>query len=457
MLRTILKLMHKMRIDFMEKSDIYRIFAIGLAVIFVIEMVAIGVFNTRGSTSSKQPGSGGQGSSLNVTGNVASNLTIESYEPYLIVSGNGSAVREALQRMTESGEATYSLQSGSVLIVNLKDASSVLMATAELEGANATVLANAVLSMPGTIRVVGNGVEVDAQGTTFNWQIRPIYPVGSVVPATFVVRAINGQVDGIGSVALLPQFVGNATAEAAVESVQPDYSIIRVEWAGRAAALRLASESGAIYREKSYIGISQDASPQQAYAAGNYSYVTGVQKGIVSVNNDFTDEPRAASDLAALQPVFPPSLAYFANDSGNQTAALFQKMLSDGINATMVRQTRLLLKLPENVEQGGTEYETGGSTLVIEVQGGAQNLTALNVSLDFTANGKSITSITAVRSALDGTQLVQTISGKDAAAQAADGENASPGNYSAPSAMPSRNGTSGPAGANANQSNGPQP
>ena len=413
--------MHGMRNGFMEKSDIYRIFAIGLAVIFVIEMVAIGVFNTSGSTS-KPSGGQGQQSSLNVTGNVADNLTIVSYEPYLIVSGNGSAIQEALKRMTESGEVTYSLQSGSVQIVNLKDASYVLPAAAELEGANATVLANAALSMPDTIRVVGSGVTVDAQGTTFNWQIRPVYPEGAVVPATFVAQAIDGQVTGIGSVALLPQVVSNATAEAAVESVQPDYPIIQVEWASRAAALRLASGSGAVYKEKSYIGISQGASPQQAYATENYSYVTGAQQGIVSVNNDFTNESEAMADLAGLQPVFPPSLAYFANDSGNLTAALFQKMLSAGINATMVPQTRLILKLPEKVAQGGTEYATDGRELEIEVQGGAQNLTELNVSLDFTANGNSITGITAVRSALDGTQLVQTIA--NAAAQAGNGTGA---------------------------------
>jgi hypothetical protein len=137
----------------------------------------------------------------------------------------------------------------------------------------------------------------------------------------------------------------------------------------------------------------------------------------VSVDNGFTDESVAMSDLAGMQPIFPPSLAYFANGSGNRTAALYQEMLSDNITAIMVPQTLLFLKLPEKVEQGGEEYETGGSVLEIEAQGGAQNLTSLNVSLDFTATGNSMAGITAVRSALPGTQLVQWISGT--AAQAA--------------------------------------
>ena len=393
----------------MEKSDIYRIFAIGLAVVFVIEMIAIGVFNTSGSTSSKAA-NGGQGS-LDVTGNVADNLTLVKYEPYLIVSGNGSAVQEELQKMAESGIVTYSVESGGSLIANLKDSDSVLPAAAELEKANATVLANAVLSMSDTIRVIGSDVSVDAQGTTFKWQVAPSYPAGSVVPATFVVRAVGGQVTGIGSVTLLPLFVSNAAAEASVLSVRADAPVIEVEWASRAAAFQLASGAGAVYREKSYIQISQNASPDQAYAAENYSYVTGAQQGIVSVKNGFANESEAMADLAGLQPVFPPSLAYFSNDSGNQTAALYQKMISGNITAIMVPQARLLLKLPEKVEQGGREYATGGKELEIEVQDVAQNLTSLNVSLDFTAAGSSITGITAVRSALPGTQLVQAASG----------------------------------------------
>lgn len=398
--RIILKLMHKQD-GLMEKSDIYKLFALGLVAVFVIEMVALGALNT----GSRPQGGDQQGDVLDLTGNVEDNITIVRYEPYLIVSGNASAVDEVKQRLTASGEITYAIAAGESLIVNLNSSKAALPAAAEFEKVNATVLANAVIATSDKIRIQGNGLTTEAQGNTFKWQIRPIYPEGSKVPARFVARAQGGVMVGAGSLVLLPEFVSGAFVEAGIESALPELAQIEVEWANRSAAQLLARNAGASYKEKSFINILQNATQAQLDSIRAYDYATAVQSGLVSVKNEFGNEGRAMADLALLklQPSFPASIAYFENSSQNQsenlTAMLLSEMQSAGINAVLVAKTRLRVRLPATIESGGKEYFTGGRVLDVETGTLAQNATRLNITLDFESAGSSITRIVSARQA----------------------------------------------------------
>jgi len=383
----------------MKKDTIIRIFALGLVAVFVIEMVALGALNTGGKTGN---GDAGNSSALDVTGNVVDNLTITRYEPYLIVSGNGSGIDEAKQRLIDRGEATYAIASGNGIIVNLNGSKHILSAAAEFEKANATVLANAVITMSETVRIAGDGLTTEAQGSTFKWQIRPIYPEGSKVPAQFVARSEGGMVVGMGSLTLLPDSVSGVFAEAEIDEVMPEASLINVPWAARTSARQIAKGAGAVYKEKSYVNVLPNATQTQLDAIRIYDYITGVQSGVVSMKNDFIDQERAANELSLMKlaPVFPPSLAYFANlskEEANKTAVLLSDLQAAGVNATLITETKVRVRLPEKISANGKEYATGGRVLELTVDALPANATTLNMTLDFEAAGSAITRIIAFR------------------------------------------------------------
>jgi len=385
---------------FMEKGDWYKLLALGFVAVFVIEMVALGALNT----GSSKTGGTGQAGVLDITGNVVDNVTITRYEPYLLVSGNGSGIEGVKQRLIDRGEATYAMASGDGTIVNLNGSRYILSAAAEFENANATVLANAVITMSETVKIVGQNLTTEAQGSTFKWQIRPIYPEGSKVLSQFVARSQGGQVVGMGSLTLLPESVSGVFAEAKIDAEMPVTSLIEIPWAARTAARQIARGAGAAYKEKSFVNVLPNATQTQLDAIRIYDYITGVQSGVVSVKNDFVNETRAARELSLMKlaPVFPPSLAYFANLSGNdtdRTAALLSELQSAGVNATLVTETKVRLRLPDKVGKNGKEYATGGRVLELAVDALPENATTLNLTLDFEAAGSAITRITAVRQA----------------------------------------------------------
>ena len=386
----------------MQKSDWYKLLAIGIVAAFVIEGVAIGMLSS-GSQAQQQPQDqqGTTGESL--LGSATMNLTVLKYEPYLIVKGGGEEADRVKQSLIDRGIATYAVPSGDSIIVNLNSSKHAVIAGAEFEAANASVTAQISYSMPAKVLVQGGpGVSAEVEGATFKVQGRPIYDEGSVLPATMAVQVENGAIIGIGNLNILPESVSGAVVDAEIVGEPAGSYSVEVPWEARVAAKPVVSAAGATYRQKSYVFVPLNATTQQLDAIKLYSYVTGSQPGIVSVQNDFVNVSRATDEfvLARMPPVFPASTAAFANDSeGKKATALAASLSEAGIAADVVSRTTAKAKLPETIEKDGKTYYTGGKVLDVEVTGTIAKGGTVRLLLDFTAAGSSIGQITSVKQA----------------------------------------------------------
>ncbi len=382
----------------MDKNDWYKLLAIGIVLVFVIEGIAIGVMQNNGNKGAGEPAGS---SAASLTGTVNTNVTIVRYEPYVIVSGgNSSAVEEAKQKLIDSGIATYAVVNGKNLVVSLKSGKDALAAGAEFEKANATVVATASITTEPKLRVVGTEISTAVDGTSFSMQLRPVFDEGSTAPATFAANIENGIMVSLGNFAMLPTYVSGALVPVPlVGETQAAFSVA-VPWQNRSAAKPLAAAAGAIYREKSFITVSQNATQQQlqAFASGK-GYISAVQPGVISVKNGFVDRLMAQGDLAkaGLAGGFPDSLATFANASGNRSAgSLAANLKAAGIDATLVSSRTLKARLPDVIEKGGKKFRTGGIGVSFEQTGEAVNNTVY-LSIDFSADGSTLYQLLSVK------------------------------------------------------------
>lgn len=385
----------------MEKNDWYKLFAIGIVLVFVLEGIAIGVMQNDNQPSSNQQVEG----TASLTGNVNTNVTIVRYEPYVIVNGgNASEVEKIKERLIESGVATYAVPNGQSLVVSLRSGKDALDAAQEFEYANASVLATASISTAAKLKVEGTDITTTVDGTSFSMQMRPIFEEGSVAPATFVASVQNGVIVQLGNFALLPDYQSGVVAQAAlVEQKQADLSV-EVAWQNRSAAKAIAVSQGAAYKEKSYIIVPQGASQAQmsAIAASGKDYITGVQLGIISVSNGFVDRLRAEGDLAnaGLAGEFPVSIALFSNQSGNESVvALAEKLNENGIESAVVSRKVSKATLPDIIENAGKKYRTGGIVVSFEQVAEAENGTVF-LSLEFQSEGSSLSRLISVKQAV---------------------------------------------------------
>jgi len=383
----------------MEKNDWYKLIVIGIVALFVFQGIAIGLLQSESKGRSIKIANNG----TSLSGQAYANVTILRYEPYVIVKGGeGRAVNETLARLVSEGLATYSIPFSEGLIVNLNSGKDAPAAAAEFRKANASVLASATITTAPKIRVQGADMSTTAEGTSFTAQINPSYDEGAIGEAVFAVEIENGVVRDIGNFMLLPLQMAGVRVNATLVGGQQSESLVEISWQNRSAARQIAKSEGASYKEKSYIIVAPNATKEQlaaAYANGT-GYVTGVQAGLISVRNDFSDYSRASADMKkiGLDAVFPPSTATFENQSAEKLADLVQKLNAAGINATLVQRSIMKAALPEIVEAGGRKFKTGGAIVPFE-QVAPIDGSAVELELGFQADGAYISKIISAKQA----------------------------------------------------------
>jgi hypothetical protein len=387
----------------MDKKTLYiAIFAIGIVVLFIIEPFAIGMLQSAGNGNTGGNGDGGNSSSLSFTGNAVANITIDRYEPYLVVTGNASSIEKVKDGLVASGKATYAVWSGDSMIVSLKSSKDVPSAAAEFESANASALATAYLSTSQKVRVVdAEGAAVDAEGTSISMQIRPIYEEGSQHEAQFAARVDSGQVTGIGSVSIMPLVVKDIMVEAKLSSKPAATYTLRVAFKDRVAAKPFVLAANATYKERSFVYVENASKEALDAAVAGKAYVTGTQPGVISVNNGFVDSEALGLDLfqKGYTAVFPQSIATFADFGNGSADALAGKLKAQNMSAEITTDWTGKIKLPSVLVKGGKQYigPAEGIELLIEGTGVPQeNVTAMNVSVNIEVAGSRITRVTAV-------------------------------------------------------------
>jgi hypothetical protein len=377
----------------MDKKDIYKLFAIGIAAVFMIEGIALGLMSSKGSDSP-----GGGAALPTFSGQASTNMTIVYYEPYIIISGSGPEIDKAKQALIDRGVATYEVQASGSSVLNLKSGKDAPLAAAEMEKANATVRASATIATSARVRVDGSDLSTVVDGTSFKMQMRPQYEEGSIVPASFSAEVQNGQLVSIGSFAFLPSVIAAQVRAELSAANQTQY--VEIAWEGRADAKPIVQQQGAAYKEKSYIIIDQGATTSQLQAALAQSreFATGVQPGVVSVRNGFTDRQKAASVLGQLNftPQFPPSLA--AVNSTPEAEALVAKLQAQGIGAKLAQAKTVKLKFPDFIEKDGKRYSSAGYEVELEAEV-PQNASSMLLDVEFEASGGSIARFISVKPA----------------------------------------------------------
>lgn len=383
----------------MDKQDWYKIFAIGLVAVFMIEGIAIGLMsgNNNGNAGRGQGQAG-----VTINGTATANVTIVRYEPYLIVVGKGAQADAAKQKLIDSGIATYAVPNEGGTIINLKKSSDAPDAALLFEGTNATVYVNAQVSLPATVRLEGEGLTTTVDGASFSMQMRPIYNEGEIVPASFSAQAQDGGIVAIGSFAFLPTYVqGVETVAELVSSSEESY--LEVPWEARAVARQLVkNDNTAVYAEKSYVQIPSAATKAQldAVMKSRLGYATGTQAGLISVRNDFTNQSMVEADLAGigLASKFPASVMTFtdANESSQKAMEVATSLYLAGYGSSVVVRNVADVRLPEFVEKGGRNYSTGALEFSFE-QTGPVSVEGVPMEIGFEAAGSRLVRLISAR------------------------------------------------------------
>ena len=387
----------------MDKKAMYiAAFAIAIVVLFIIEPFAIGMIQSAGNFGGNNGGNGSAASGM-VLGTANANITFVRYEPYLIVSGNSSAIEAVKGRLVSEGVATYAVWSGDSMVVSLKDSKDVPAAASEFERVNATSLATAYLATADKVIVVSNeGKEVEAGGMSISMQVAPLYEEGSTHEASFQARVEGNELTGMGSISILPQAVRGVVVEAMLSGQPQETYSVMVAWKDRQLAKPLALANGATYKERSFIYVANATKEQLDSAVASLPYVTGTQPGIVSVQNDYTDSESVGLALfqSGMTAIFPESVATFANSTGNSSAAaMIGGLEAQNASAKMAVDWTARIRLPAVLESNGKRYfgPEEGIELLIEGTGEPRgNVTSMNVSVDFEALGSQIARVAAV-------------------------------------------------------------
>ncbi|MEM4348198.1 MAG: hypothetical protein QXN37_01370 [Candidatus Anstonellaceae archaeon] len=366
----------------MKKETIYKLFAIGLVALFIIEMAAIGILNSgRGSAQSSQQ----NGTIADAFGRVHDELTLLRYEPYLIVSGSQEQIEQAKKRLSEKNLSIYSTKMNEFTVIGLNQSNHVVEAAEEIEGLNLTVLATATLALPNTVKIESDAGIVHAKGSSFKIQLKPIYQEGSKISASLIAQVQNGQVVAVGSLIFLPTIL-SAEVIGKVEKIKDEFLIAEIAWEDRIFAKQIAKQEGIAFKEKSYLMV-KNATPAQLAQIRNFDYVTAVQEDIISVSNDFAGKERAISDFAAvnLEPIFPASEAYFKK---GENSSKFEEILKQSnVSFRLKNQTKVQILLPSKINVDGEEYINPTQNIELEIEA---EMEEFKVWIEFEVSGNRI-------------------------------------------------------------------
>lgn len=461
----------------LSKTDIAKIFAVGIVLVFVIQIL-VGYLPNAGR-------SGGDGSQSPTSydtfdGTGTANGTVTSWDPVLIVIGDDARIAAEISKLKGEGLVTYSSAAQGATVVNLASAKDVSAVAIRLLSDNATVLGDASVSLS-NIKVAGADFQRDVPPTTFRYRMPPMFEVGDTMALSFNAKVVNGQMYTVSNLAL-------PTPEPLISIAHPDsvrvvgeFYRANVPWESRNAlnqqmvAGTFGKYGNATYKVRSFIGVTPDFSSAQGQQLANAlpNYALGAQQNIMPVVRGFNDSARAKADLAkyGMTGDFPPAVIEIRPKDGKLDIGELNDVMNGtyGMNVTFGRQYDVEITIPAKVPYGGAEYTLLNNTMMATAAR-LPSSSALS-AFRFTPYGRWGINLEAVsfleQDLFNGTNTDSTAvpaydataaTGGNNATAATGGDNTTgfPANGSYPgfSKMPSANGTGGPSAQN---SSGVQP
>jgi len=431
----------------LSKTDIAKIFAVGIVLVFVVEILFM--YMPSSSRGSVAPGDGTVPTSFDTfDGAGTANGTIASYDPILIVVGEDARIAAEISKLKKEGLVTYSSQAQGATIINLASAKDVTGISLRLIGANATVLGDVSISMS-NIKVAGADFQRDVPSSTFRYRMPPIFEVGDVIPLSFSAKVVNGQMYTVSNLAL-------PSPEPIITIARPESVVVKAEsyranvpWESRNSMNQQALQGAfgkygnVTYKLRSFIGITPDAGTAQGQQLSNAlpNYALGLQQNILSIVRGYNNSAQVRADLAqyGIEGDFPPSIIEIRPKEGTLSLADLNGAMNStyGTSYTFQKQYDVEITLPQKVAYGGVEYSLLNSTMMASASR-LPSKTALS-AFRFTPYGRWGISLEAV------SFLEQDLN----STAAPEGNATLPStNTSAPQAMPALNGTSGPLAGN---------
>jgi len=393
----------------MDKKDMIKIFVIAVVALFVLEMAAIGFsMSSSGGTVAVQNSQSGRGL-------IEVNATVEIYEPLLMVVGEGSALEAAILGMKARGEIENdSINEQGIRVLGLSYASDVRTAARELEAANASVSAIAILSIPALVEVKTPAANFDASGGSLQYPIKPDVDAGGQVRFSAIVNVKDGQIDTFESIRVSTSETATAIVSAQFENTAQGKFRVLVPWESRRIdkaslldALREQDANATLsYEEKSY-AIPQaplDAQQISSIEAGP-AYIAGVSANVVSIARDFTDSQALQAGLSQIgvSVQLPPSVmtVSFGEGANDSEGKIYAALNGTGMGALLVEPaTNYRVVLPKNFSYGGAQYALGADMGEFEMPlNTAYESGVVELEIEFEHVGGSISALKSARQA----------------------------------------------------------
>ena len=308
----------------MDKTTLFRIFAILVVAGFIFELFAFGVI---GKTSEQTNGQNTQ-ESATYSGYSEYYGTIKAYEPYLFAKGLDSGQISEIKALG-GVEDVVAMSGGYVISLKNSDYINAVYSGVLDRMINSTVIAN--VALPYSIEILaqdGKNKSAASNGAIVKVEMSSPPNVGEKIRLKMTVEIQEGILARYSTPTLVPEekmLAGNGI----ILSETSVTTIALVPWEERnnvnvdALKEQIGNDSVA-YLAKNYIGFADENSANAAIGK-NLSYVVSLNTGTATINENFTDKAQVIADLGE-GIVFPDSVLQVKGTDGADFPKIFKKM-----------------------------------------------------------------------------------------------------------------------------------
>lgn len=338
------------------------VFSVGVIVLFIFEIFAVGFFRT-GVNPFTSGFSDPPIQTSREEGTAEFDALLQYYEPYLVSASLSEAQAHAIREHPRVLGLTNSQQG---YIIELRDREDVPAVYSFLLENNASARAVALFSAPSALGVrLADGRVIETTGNDrylLRKELEPSIPVSTPVPASMLAVVEGGQITAYGELELM-SFISSTLVEGSVVDVLYLDHSFSVPWAERndvdADMVRQTYGAfNATYERKDYILFTPSLSIQEQQQKRNVSYVTRIGPNSASINSSFIDGVAISQDFNTSNITFPASILHVRS---NGTVPLTYPVITEYAYSVRLQNGSLVLPVTEITHISERSYAMGDS------------------------------------------------------------------------------------------------
>jgi len=303
----------------MKMSTIVQIVAVIIVVGFITELFFFGGF-TSSINKNKQTTAG-----ENITGNVAFNGTIRTYDPFLALPPDTS--KTILDDLKKRPDVTSVSQQGSYIYIRTETRDDVLPIAEYLRSKNVTALSIANIALPPDVELQTQTGVVNAStmGAIVRVETEPLLEADSEIGVTMIGISSEGRLIDYTGAKIQAGRVTIAANATVVSLVHTSYNYI-IPWADRVAVASMlaGNSSGYTYKydKKDMVIFSTPLTLAQIMAKRQFLYVTYIDANSAAVSGDFDNQTLLEENFADATVVLPSSYLEVSTNSTNMSLGI---------------------------------------------------------------------------------------------------------------------------------------